>query len=1234
MNPAICWRRLGVALRNLVLAAVPCFVPLVSAAERVTLFDGKSLAGWDGDTTVWRVLNGAIVGGSLAGNPRNEFLTTTRTYRDFVLRFDYKLIGTEGFINGGVQVRSRRLAQPAHEMSGYQADIGAGHSGSLYDESRRKKFLVTADPAVVARAEKAGEWNRYEVRCEGPRIQLFLNGVRTVDYTEVEPGMEMDGVLGLQIHGNCKAEISFRDLSIEELAPNPVAERKPEATRGTGTIAGRVQNVITGKYLNKARVSVKGTTLSALTDDSGTYRIAGVPAGTAVLDVFYTGLDPQQVPVEIAASSSVTRDVALTNAGRYGQSGDAVALDPLVVSAARDTNAHSIAINEQRFAPNLKNVVSTDAFGDVTDGNVGEFLKFLPGISTGTNPDEAGTVTTASVRGFAANMTRVSYDGSQLANTGSASGNDRTFYFGQVSTNNLARVEVIKSPTPADPADTLAGSVNLVSKSAFERKEAQLNYSLSLSASSQSLSLGRKLYIHDKRIHKILPGLTFDYTLPVNRNFGLVVTGQNMDRYVDSVASTPSFSRAPALGASTANPVMQSFRWQEGPRVANRRSLGVRADWRLQENSVLTFAAQTASFLNKRSTTDLFFNVGTAPTPTVAGGRSLTFGPDFVSGATGRGQFNIFDNADFQQPGRTRGGNLRYRFDNGTWKVEAIADYSISTGATRYASASPGRFRNMAVRLNAPAFRVDFSNIGEIGPRTIRVFDNNEREIDLSDIRNYQILTASDTPRDFDDELKSGRVDLRRRFSAFPFPTSLQVGSLIRTQSRDVRRHSAAWNYTGPTDLSYLVTRYAPPDPRFNRIPWMSVEKAWDAYQKNPSWFTQTAAQQVTNRANSIGGSEFIDEQVDAHYAQIEIQPLTGLTVLGGVRYEKTAIEGLGPLVDPSAVWVRNPDGSFARTAAGARIRKAEAGAAGSMQELELTRKERGFAADRSYRDYYPSVHATYAIRSNVLARASFAATYGRPNFTEIIPNTQINDLDAGGSGVGSINVRNPGLKPWSAKNYDLSLEYYTDQGGLFGVSVFRKDISDFFANSVRNATEGDLRDLELDSQYLGWEISTRANAGDARVDGIELNLQHSLAPLGKWGRPFHVFLNGTKLHLTGTERGAFDSFVPESVNWGVGYSHKRFRIMARWNHRGEEQRGITASIGINGARYVTKRTLLDLNCDFRVTPRLTLFANVQNLGEVSEQQVQYGDETPAYARVTGDINTAALLTFGIKGSF
>jgi hypothetical protein len=189
-----------------------------SQGKRTTLFDGRSLTGWEGDNNVWRVRDGIIVGGSTNGNARNEFLTTTRIYTNFILRLEYKLVGTEGFVNGGVQFCSVRTKEPPNEMTGYQADIGAGHSGCLYDESRRNKFLVRAGDDQIKRLENPGDWNRYEVRCAGPGIQIFLNGEKTVEYTESDAAIPQNGLIGLQIHGGCKAEISFRNLSIEEIS--------------------------------------------------------------------------------------------------------------------------------------------------------------------------------------------------------------------------------------------------------------------------------------------------------------------------------------------------------------------------------------------------------------------------------------------------------------------------------------------------------------------------------------------------------------------------------------------------------------------------------------------------------------------------------------------------------------------------------------------------------------------------------------------------------------------------------------------------------------------------------------------------------------------------------------------------------------------------------------------------------------------------------------------------------
>ena len=183
------------------------------------LFDGRTFAGWVGDThKTWRIENGALVGGSLQETvPHNEFIRTTASYTNFVLRVAFRLVGTNGFVNGGVQVRSKPVANPPYELSGYQADMGDAWWGALYDESRRNKVLVKPDPAAVEKAIRKQDWNTYEIRCEGKRIRTSINGISMIDYTEPDDAIEQFGIIGLQIHGGGKAEAAYKDVTLEVL---------------------------------------------------------------------------------------------------------------------------------------------------------------------------------------------------------------------------------------------------------------------------------------------------------------------------------------------------------------------------------------------------------------------------------------------------------------------------------------------------------------------------------------------------------------------------------------------------------------------------------------------------------------------------------------------------------------------------------------------------------------------------------------------------------------------------------------------------------------------------------------------------------------------------------------------------------------------------------------------------------------------------------------------------------
>ncbi|HEO71875.1 MAG TPA: DUF1080 domain-containing protein [Candidatus Hydrogenedentes bacterium] len=177
------------------------------------LFNGKDLTGWEGDAKLWVVEDGTLIGRS-PGIAYNDFLSTTKTYGDFILRFEVRLVDDKG--NSGVQLRSKRVPD-SHEVSGYQADIAAGYWGMLYDESRRNTFLAKADPDVVEKALKPGEWNDYEVRAIGKEIVLSINGITTASYVETDADIPRSGIIAVQVHGGPPMEVQFRNIRIKQI---------------------------------------------------------------------------------------------------------------------------------------------------------------------------------------------------------------------------------------------------------------------------------------------------------------------------------------------------------------------------------------------------------------------------------------------------------------------------------------------------------------------------------------------------------------------------------------------------------------------------------------------------------------------------------------------------------------------------------------------------------------------------------------------------------------------------------------------------------------------------------------------------------------------------------------------------------------------------------------------------------------------------------------------------------
>lgn len=211
----------------------------VSTAAPKALFNGKTLAGWEGNPDLWSVKDGAIVGQTTAEKPapENTFLIWKGEVGDFTLTLKYKMTPGDDkkFVNSGIQYRSKVVDEKKWVVGGYQADFeyGDSYSGILYEEKGRgilaqrgqkvtipegKKPEVTGEtgksPEIQA-AIKKDDWNEYKIVAKGNHLQHFINGKLTVDVTDETAEGAKKGVLALQLHAGPPMKVEFKDLMLE-----------------------------------------------------------------------------------------------------------------------------------------------------------------------------------------------------------------------------------------------------------------------------------------------------------------------------------------------------------------------------------------------------------------------------------------------------------------------------------------------------------------------------------------------------------------------------------------------------------------------------------------------------------------------------------------------------------------------------------------------------------------------------------------------------------------------------------------------------------------------------------------------------------------------------------------------------------------------------------------------------------------------------------------------------------
>ena len=1005
----------------------------------------------------------------------------------------------------------------------------------------------------------------------------------------------------------------------------------------TGAIEGRILNGRSGEYLENARLILGDGTVETFTGADGRYRLPRVPAGKVELRVSFTGLPAGAATAEVRPGETTVVDISL---GGAPAAPGVVRLAEFVVGASREMEAAAIAINEQRVAPNVRQVVSTDEFGHVAEGNVGEFVKFLPGVTVEYGGGYARGIV---IDGVPSVHTPITVDGFSLASTGGPNNTNRSVQVDMASINSISRVEVAFSPTPESQGSALAGSVNLVPRSSFERVRPQLNATVSLVMRDNARDFHRSAGPREATTRKVHPSLDFSYVRPVTPRFGFTLSGGTARQYTAEDFTQNTWRGVSAVTNGVAfphttpdRPYLSTYVVRDAPKDTVRRSVSATVDTRISPTDRLAFSFQFFSFNADTTNRQMTINVNR-----VGPG---DFGPTFTRGAVGAGDI-VLAQGGRDRINRTWMPSLTWRHDGPVWKTEVGVGHSQGTDRVR--DIDRGFFNNTQVRRTGVT--VAFEDVVYLRPGRIVVTDASAAPVDPYRLSTYAYTQSNSANSNTTDIRRSAHVNAGRDFTGV-LPLGLKAGVDVREWRRDLRGGTQVFSFVGadgrPSTAPAGGDDAALPflDPVFSRrvLPfgnaaaqWTSNEKLWRLYQENPGYFTQNANDAYRS---AVGQSKHVLERIASAYLRGDLALFSRqLRLVGGLRAEQTNIDAQGPLSDPTRNYQRDSGGRIVLGSNGRPLTVIPAtNALGVSQRTYLDREAR---VEKEYLRLFPSLNATWTIRENLLLRGSVYQSVGRPDFNQYTGGITLPDTESPASPANRIVVNNAGIKAWQAGSVKLRLEKYLEGVGQVSVGVFRREVRNFFGSTVQTATPEFLALYSLDpAVFAPYEVSTQYNLpGRVRMEGWNVDYRQVLTFLPSWARGLQVFANVSSQRVLGDESGDFAGFVPLAANWGISLNRPTYNLRLNWNHRGSQRLSrITtgASLPPDAFFWAVERRFLDILAEYRLTPRTSLFVNLRNATVVPDDQEAYGTGTPQYARLRQRYDVAALWTIGLKGSF
>lgn len=926
----------------------------------------------------------------------------------------------------------------------------------------------------------------------------------------------------------------------------------------TGSITGVVSNRETGAYLEGAGVVLQPGNYATTTGRGGIFRISRVPPGQYTLEVSYAGLDSRNIPVKIGGDELKLEEVGLTSV--------IYTLDKFVVSGEREGNAAAIA--RQKAADSVKVIMASDAFGNVADQNIANFIMRMPGI---TKRDSEGDAEGVLIRGISPDLSLITVDGALAANA-SVGGMTRGYELDKMSADIVESIEVQKSLTPDMDAGAIGGIVNMKTKSALDRKGRRIGVQL-----GQSYNTWRRTF---------RPNASVSYSdiIGPRQNLGIMLSGS----YNRTSQPRDNSNMAYEQTLDTNRPIwFNSGPWGEDLFERRRSGLNARLDYRLPSGAKLYARASSSEH---KLTLDR--HRGQLSNPAAANILTVT---DTVTEARNQTftYVQLHDQRSIRSYNYLVGGEIPFKGA----VLDFQASYSPSKGTSRQVNAPRA--------VNAGQFRQErttsrkYVTVTQTGGSDIFDFNN-------------QLLTNLVFPDTFvSDRISGGQINLTKAFET-RLPVTLKAGlktvSAKKTQDNEQSNYAyvGANGVAGPRgaanddnlsqflDESYNHKAF---DYFTDQMKFLDLVKVQNALRTTPQHFQHNIA---TSVQNSLANDRVLTEDIDAAYFMGTLR-WQRLTAVGGVRFEKTRTTGRANRNEITAA-------EAARRAAWV----------GPLTDSEIERRTvaqygNPIRASGGYEDYFPSINLKYQATPRLVARLAYSTSIGRPPVSQLVPVTTVNTENE------TITANNPNLGPQRSKNYDASVEYYFKSAGTISIGLFRKDMTGFRYRTT--AAEALGPGNPFGDEYIGYDLNTLFNGGKGFIQGVEVTYQHHFGAtsLPEFLRRFGVYANFTWLETRGNfndpaggvQTSELAEFTPRSGNIGLTYVARGLTLRAQAKYECAHLHVFNANPVLKEYMYATFP--VDFNVEYAFSRNWRVFADMINaFNNATQDRYLYVPERPS----------------------